>query len=48
MNTNSAMQIGSREQEFCQDNVPPPQIGLWQQHRLDKLFPSVRHVEALA
>lgn len=43
------MQISSRGQELYEDDVPPTQIGSWQQqHKLDKLFPSVRHVEALA
>lgn len=47
MSTNSETKISSCGQELYDNDFPPPQIGLWQQHKLDKLFPSV-HVEALA
>ncbi len=43
------MQISSHGQELDEDDVPPTQIGSRQQHhKLDQLFPSVRHVEVLA
>lgn len=45
MSTKSLMQISFCGQELCGDNVPPPQIGLWQPHTLDMLFPFVHRVE---
>lgn len=38
------MQMGCCGQELCENNVPAPQIKLWQHHKLDKLFPFVCHV----
>ena len=42
------MQISSHGQKAYEGNVPPPQIGLWQQYRLNKPFLSVQHGEVLA
>lgn len=41
------MQISSGGQELYEDDVLPPHIGLWEEHKLDKSFPSVCHVEVL-